>query len=55
MTTHYTWYKSMGNNDQAKTHMENVEGRLHTAVGEITCNPRKGKETGLQPTEIDHV
>ena len=43
MESPYTWDNSMGKNNQAKKQMENTEGGLHTAVGEIACKARQGK------------
>ena len=36
-------YNNMGKSAQAKEQMENAEGGLHTAVGEIAHKARQGK------------
>ena len=36
-------YKNMGKSAQAKEQMENAEGGIHTAVGEIAHKARPGK------------
>ena len=41
-------YNNMGKSAQAKEQMENAEGGLHTAVGEIACKARHGT-TMLSP------
>ena len=38
-------YKNMGKSAQAKEQMENAEGGIHTAVGEIAYKARQGKGT----------